>query len=104
MSCVELAKRFKNNENKSKIGAVIGKVITGGIDYKIGIMDSMVYLDSNNSKLCNSLRDRTEEVEIEMSGSKYISKIEYKNILKTGDSVLVIGAENNQFFYVVDKI
>ncbi len=66
-------------------------------------MDNQLYLDKSNSKLCNSLKDRVEERTVELNGVTYNAKIIY-NVLNIGDTVLIVPDENNQFFYIIDKI
>ncbi|MBY6799551.1 DUF2577 domain-containing protein [Clostridium botulinum] len=100
---IEFAQWLKNRENKEKIGTTIGKVEKVGPNYRISIMDNQLYLDKSNSKLCNSLKDRVEERTVELNGVTYNAKIIY-NVLNIGDTVLIVPDENNQFFYIIDKI
>ncbi|EKS4345780.1 DUF2577 family protein [Clostridium botulinum] len=101
---VEFAQWLKDRDNKARLGTTIGEVVRGGQDYKISIMDNQVYLDQSNSKLCNSLKDRTEERIIELNSNTYNAKITYNNVLNIGDKVLVIANETNQNFFILDKL
>ncbi|KGO13374.1 hypothetical protein NZ45_12820 [Clostridium botulinum] len=101
---IEFAQWLKDRDNKARLGTTIGEVVRGGQDYKISIMDNQVYLDQSNSKLCNSLKDRTEERIIELNNINYNAKIKYNNVLNIGDTVLIVPDESNQFFYIIDKI
>ncbi|MBN3369079.1 DUF2577 domain-containing protein [Clostridium botulinum] len=101
---VEFAQWLKDRDNKPRIGTTIGIVKKAGIDYKISIVDNQLYLDKSNSKLCNSLKDRTEERIIELNNVTYNAKIIYNNVLNIGDTVLIVPDESNQFFYIIDKI
>ncbi|HDK7215236.1 TPA: DUF2577 family protein [Clostridium botulinum] len=101
---VEFAQWLKERNNRDRIGTTIGIVVKGGTDYKISIMDNQVYLDTNNSSLCNSLKDRVEERTIELNNTSYNARITYSNVLKKGDKVLVIASESDQHFFIVDKI
>jgi len=101
---VEFAQWLKERNNKERLGTTIGEVVKGGIDYRISIMDNQLYLDSNNSTLCNALKDRIEERTIELNNITYNAKITYNNVLNIGDTVLIVPDESNQFFYIIDKI
>ncbi|EKN36335.1 DUF2577 family protein [Clostridium botulinum] len=101
---VEFAQWLKDRDNKERLGTTTGEVVRGGTDYRISIMDNQLYLDKSNSKLCNSLKDRTEERIIELNNITYNAKITYNNVLNKGDTVLIVPDESNQFFYIIDKI
>ncbi|APH14226.1 hypothetical protein NPD5_3435 [Clostridium sporogenes] len=101
---IEFAQWLKERNNKDRIGPIIGEVVKGGLDYRISIMDNQLYLDPNNSTLCNSLTDRTEERIIELNSNTYNAKITYNNVLNIGDKVLVIASETNQNFFILDKL
>ncbi|APH21602.1 DUF2577 family protein [Clostridium botulinum] len=101
---IEFAQWLKKRNNKDRIGPTIGKVVKGGSDYRISIMDNQLYLDPNNSTLCNALKDRVEERTIELNNTSYNAKITYSNMLKNNDKVLVIANESDQHFFIIDKI
>jgi len=101
---VEFAQWLKERNNKNKIGATTGIVLQGGSNYIIAIQDDKTYLDTSNSTLCNTLKDRVEERTIELNNTSYNAKITYSNILKNNDAVLVIADESNQHFFIIDKI
>ncbi|NFM25183.1 DUF2577 domain-containing protein [Clostridium sporogenes] len=101
---VEFAQWLKDRDNKERLGTTTGEVVKGGLDYRISIMDNQLYLDPNNSTLCSSLTDRTEERIIELNSTTYNAKIIYNNVLNIGDKVLVIANETNQNFFILDKL
>ncbi|MBO0575094.1 DUF2577 domain-containing protein [Clostridium botulinum] len=101
---IEFAQWLKERNNKDKIGATIGIVLQGGDNYIISIRDDKVYLDTSNSTLCNSLKDRVEERTIELNNTSYNAKITYSNVLKKYDKVLVIANESDQHFFILDKL
>lgn len=124
---VYLAKMLKNRDNKEYIGAVVGNVLSTD-PIKIGILDNKIILDSSLIYLCSSLKEnfirnatmeidnytvdinatdsRGDTIEIINVNKKdnYNTKITFKDILKEDDKVLVIAAEDNQNFFIVDKL
>lgn len=77
-----LAKMLKERNNKSRIGACIGKVV--GINpLKVSILDGQVILQESQLYICNNLLNFE---------------------LKQGDEVLIIPAENEQVFFIIDKV
>lgn len=75
----ELAKLFKERENKSSIGVITGTV-------------------ANVSPPRVSISDR-----IVVSGGKLIIANSYLNAMQIGDSVIIIASSDNQKYYVIDK-
>ncbi|GAA0735872.1 DUF2577 family protein [Clostridium oceanicum] len=101
---IDFAKWLKERNNKENIGVIKGKVVEGGRDYIISILDNQVYLDRTNSTLCNSLKDRVENRNIQLNDNIYNAKITYNNMLNVEDEVLVIANQSNNYFYIIDKI
>ncbi|WP_353096244.1 DUF2577 family protein [Tissierella praeacuta] len=123
---VGLAQMFKERDNKSNIGSCVGKVI--GINpLKISIMNGEAVLDEtiHNIYICDSLIEK--EYKIELIAGDYIGDITITskpsnslisiNIndkektkltlyfeLKIDDEVLLMPAENEQVFFIVDKV
>ena len=107
----ELAREFKKRNNKSKLGALIGKVISTN-PIKISLLNGQV-IAQNNIYICNSalLNDITLDVNYELdnivehgtinTGGKLTIKDEY---LKNDDLVLVISSEDNRTFFIIDKV
>lgn len=77
---VELAKLFKERDNKTPIGAVIGDVISNE-PFKISILGNKVILDNSNSYICKSALG-----------------------IEIGDKVLCLPTEDGQTFFIVDKV
>lgn len=100
----DLAKEFKNRDNKKPFGAILGDVIN--IEpLKISIFDNKVMLTGEHFYVCNSLTDKyVRQADIEINGTVNDSKITYKNILKVGDKVLCIPSSDGQSFYIIDKV
>ena len=82
----ELAKKFKERDNKEYFGALAGTVLSVS-PLKIGIYDNKIILDSSNTFVCKTVSDLITAGEIAAC-----------------DSVLTIAAENNQTFFIVDKL
>ena len=123
----ELAKEFKSRNNIAKIGTVLGTVLS--VDpVKIGILNNQILIDKSHFYICSSLveeykRKATVKINAYSVGvsatdsrgdsissinvnakDNYNTEIIFKEILKVGDSVLVIASEDNQTFFIVDKL
>ncbi|MFR5264450.1 DUF2577 family protein [Clostridium sp.] len=107
----ELAREFKKRNNNSKLGALVGKIISTN-PVRISLLNGQV-IAQNNIYICNSvlLDDITLDVDynldniaehgtVNTSGNLTI-KNEY---LKNTDLVLVICSEDNRTFFVIDKV
>ena len=81
-----LAKEFKKRNNQEYFGAIIGVLLSIN-PLKIGIYDNEIMLDKNNSFICKTINDML------INGTLIIN-----------DKVLVISSENNQTFFISDKI
>lgn len=81
---IELAKMFKERNNKKSIGAIIGKIV-GVNPYKISIFDGQIILQQEQLYFCENILNNT-------------------NSLKANDEVMLIAAENGQKFFVIDKV
>lgn len=77
----ELAKLFKERENKPIMGIQIGKVLSPFPNVKIGLGDRII-LDKENL---------------------VISELIYNKILESNDEVILIPTSDNQTYYVIDK-
>lgn len=101
---VDLAKEFKNRDNKEFIGAIVGDVLSVN-PLKIGIEDNQIILDHSHFWLCGSLKEYAKNATITATGNiNTDATITYKNILSLNDKVLVIASEDNQTFFIVDKL
>jgi len=124
---VKIANEISKRDNIEKFGAVVGNVLS--IDpVKIGIEDNAIILDSTNFYICSSLAENfTKSATMEINDctlnvsatdsrgdtitsvnvskkADYNTKITFKDILKKDDKVLVIASEDNQTFFIVDKL
>lgn len=77
---VEIAKQFKNRDNKTPIGPQLGEVISSN-PIKVAILGNKAILNSDNSYVCSSAQ----------------------NII-TGDKVLCLPTSDGQTFFIVDKV
>ncbi|MSU03209.1 DUF2577 family protein [Tissierella pigra] len=121
---VGLAQMFKERENKINIGPCVGKIV-GVKPLKVSILDGQVILQEGHLYICQSLAKREYKLELNADGdigdiaitskpsnpliSFNISEKEKTKLtlyfeLKQGDEVLIIPAENQQVFFIVDKI
>lgn len=124
---VALAKELKVRNNIVKIGPTMGDVISV-TPLKIGIMNNQVYVDDTNCYLCSNVvenykRKATEEIKgytvnattVDSSGdvtssitvstkTDYDTVITFKDILHVGDIVLLVPTDDDQKFFIVDKV
>lgn len=121
---VGLAQMFKDRDNKSNIGPCIGKVVSEG-PLKISILDGQVILQDSQLYVCQGLLAKEYKLELEAGddigdiaitskpsnpliliniNDKDKTKLTLHFELKQGDEVLIIPAENEQVFFIVDKI
>jgi hypothetical protein len=130
----ELAKELKSRDNQIKIGVQIGDVLSisplkiGIMNNKVIIDEKICYLCSHIVE--NYSRKATEEIkeyviniattDKNMDGevtpldvdtqmavetkTDYDTVITFKDILHIGDKVLLIPTEDNQIYFVVDKV
>lgn len=81
---IELARMFKERNNKKSIGAIIGKIV-GVNPYKISIFDGQIILQQEQLYFCENILNNT-------------------NSLKVNDEVMLVATENGQKFFVIDKV
>lgn len=113
----DLAKEFKKRNNKQRIGACIGLVISPE-PLSISLDNGTILLDEQDVYICNQLLQRKSKVELSanqsqsgtLNGSDYTATgaitvqgdITLKEVWKAGDYVLVIPTENQDKFFIVD--
>lgn len=107
----ELAREFKKRNNNSKLGALVGKVISTN-PVRISLLNGQI-IAQNNIYICNSvlLDDITLDVSYNLdniaehgavsTSGKLTIKNEY---LKNNDLVLVVSSEDNGTFFIIDKV
>lgn len=84
---IELAKMFKERDNKTPIGAIVGKIVNPLPNLRVAIFDGQFLLDKEQLYICSKIDN------IEFEGSEII-----------GIEVLLIPKSNEQEFYVIDKV
>ena len=95
---VKLAKELKKRDNIDKIGGIEGRVIS--IDpLKISILNGDVILNENHLYICQNATEYTMVVTTPQGTGTALHEG-----LKLNDRVAIIAAENNQKFFVIDKI
>lgn len=95
---VELAKELKIRNNKDNIGIVVGIVI-GVNPLKISIYGGEVLINEDSIYLCKNATEYTIKVTTATE-----TGIATHEGLKTNDKVAVIATEDNQKFFIIDKI
>ncbi|MGE4272055.1 MAG: DUF2577 family protein [Desulfitobacterium sp.] len=95
---IELAKALKSRNNISKIGAIVGKVV--GINpLKISILGGDVLLTGDSLHVCREATEYT--MEVTTTDGAGTAKHEG---LKLNDRAALIATEDNQKFFVIDKL
>lgn len=101
---VELAKQFKKRDNKRSMGPQIGEVLSVN-PLKISILGNKAVLTEAQCYICSNVVEHAKrKAGIVLGDVAYEGEITYKEVLKTGDSVLCLPAEDGQVFFILDKV
>lgn len=122
---VDLAKMFKERDNPTPLGAILGKIVSLE-PLKISIQDGKFFIDKSNCYICNQLLERQSDfdfiadhsqsgniqVSCEHGGGSYdasgdisaTGKIHLFEVWKIGDLVMVQPDESGQHFFIVDIV
>lgn len=114
---VDLAKEIKKRDNRHKMGAMLGKVISVE-PVKISIQDGRFFITKENGYICNQLLERLSEYTVTENGSIDVSckhgggsyslngsgNVHLKAVWKQGDYVMVVPDESEQHFFIVDIV
>ena len=101
---VELAKQLKKRDNKAPIGPQLGEVISIN-PLKISILGNKAVLTEAQCFICSNVVENTRrKASIKIGDVTQDGEIAYKEVLKTGDSVLCLPAEDGQVFFILDKV
>ena len=122
---IELAKKFKNRDNKQQIGNVVGKVISVLPDLKVSILEGQIVLNKEQlyiSVLLENIYKREYEISNIVgktdavndggdNASSHFHSIEtlkgtitFIDTLKVNDEVLLIPTADEQTWFIVDKV
>jgi len=97
----ELAKLFKERENKALIGSVVGKVVSAAPDLQVSIIDGNILLYKEQLYCCDHVvSGYTRQYTTEVAAGT----IELTDTLKTGDDVLLIHTADEQTWFIIDRI
>ncbi|MBW9154855.1 DUF2577 family protein [Clostridium tagluense] len=123
----ELVNEFKKRDNPNIVGNTLGTILSL-TPLKVGILNNEVILDKTNCFLCSNLienykRNAVMEIKDYSVGcsaidgrgdtisnihintkADYDTVITFKDILKTGDIVLLIPDSSGQTFFVLDRV
>lgn len=99
---IEFAKELKKRNNENFIGIIQGTVVSTD-PLKISIYGGRAFFTEENIYLCNNIKSYTETVNVTINGTTYQGTVEHKG-LKVNDIVTVIGTEDNQKLFVIDKL
>lgn len=87
----ELAKLFKDRNNKYYDGVLIGKVVKDFPDIKISIYSGEILLNKEKLYFTDKVLDDTKP-------------LGENTILKIDDEVMLIPTSNSQEFFIIDKV
>ena len=114
---VNFAKELKKRDNRPKMGAMLGKVISVE-PVKISIQDGRFFVTKENGYICNQLLERMSSYQLSENGSIYVSckhgggsyslngagNVHLDAVWKVGDYVMVVPDESEQHFFIVDIV
>jgi hypothetical protein len=114
----DLASKFKARENPTIIGNIVGKVISPMPNLQISILDQQVILRKEQLYCCNSvLADYKREITITEGtfttpilppnntvDDTQTGNLTFTDTLVAGDLVLLIPAQGEQIWFVIDKV
>ncbi|WP_042348245.1 DUF2577 family protein [Bacillus massiliigorillae] len=63
-----------------------------------------ILLDCDDLIIADDLTDHTRFIEPIIIGNTTISQVTFKSCLKAGDKVTVIGDNDTQYYYVINKV
>lgn len=114
---VGLAKMFKERDKSNNIGACVGKIVAVS-PLRVSILNGQAILQGDQLYITGSLLNK--EYAIDISGGSVLGNVApsgnlitfnmedgnatLKFGLKQGDEVLLIPAENEQVFFIVDIV
>lgn len=81
----------------------VGKVVSVS-PISIHLESDNLVLDSDDLIMSEHLTEHTRLVEATTSDGGKLTQITFKNALKPGNQVIVIGDEETQLYYVFDKV
>ncbi|MEG3040902.1 MAG: DUF2577 domain-containing protein [Clostridium sp.] len=105
----EIAKEFKERNNINRSGVCVGKVISVN-PLKISILDGSVILSKNLIYVCSNLLSGVKKANIKLDSIATLGvittsgEITFTNILKVNDLVMCVPTENEQKYFIVDKV
>lgn len=99
---IEMAKVFKERDNTEYIGCITGKVV-GVNPIVISCFDGQSLFKENKLYICSRLKEYTEKVTVNIDGYTYEGQVKHEG-LKQNDRVMLIAVEDNQTFFVIDKV
>jgi hypothetical protein len=95
MYAIDLAKQLKSRNNTDKIGIIVGTVVSES-PLTISILGGDVLVSGNNLYVCRNATTYT--MAVSPSGTATHEG------LKANDQVALMATEDNQKFFVIDKL
>lgn len=96
----DLAKEFKNRDNKEIDEAIIGTVISSS-PLSISLFNGSIILNNTNSYVCSNLGILRGTILVD-DGKTGTCTIDRS--LKVGDKVLCIPSNSGQTYFIIDKV
>ena len=101
---VDFANMFKERDNKTSIGAILGTVISAE-PLKISIFDGKGILTDEHCYICSILASNYfRKADVVIDSDIHDCKVTYKDILTAGDKVLCLATTDGQTYFVIDKV
>lgn len=125
---VEMAKQFRQRDNSTPIGNIVGRIVSGFPDIKIAILDDSAVLTKDKIYCCNSLlsgykREATITGNLKLNTSTGVAggpahshsvnidndslqtcTITYNDTLVVGDFVLLQHSADEKKWFIIEKI
>lgn len=123
---IGIAKQFKSRDNKQQIGNIVGKVINAFPNIKISILDGNIILNKDQLYCCDHvLAGYTRQFQGQSEGTiitktppspvtydtytvmeslDHTGQISFTDTLVVGDLVLLVHTEDEQTWFIIDKI
>jgi hypothetical protein len=100
---IDMAKLFKDRDNKPQIGGVLGQVISME-PLRISIYEGRTILSSDIIFFCNNLLSNVIRKATINNLTASEVEIIYKEVLSVGDYVCCLPTEDGQKFFIIDKV
>lgn len=99
---VDLAQELKNRNNESRVGIIVGTVVSIN-PLTISIYNGKGIFTGDNLYICKNASEYNMTVSIVLGDNTYTGTVKHEG-LKENDRVAVIATEDNQKLFAIDKL